>query len=78
MKQTPCKKSVLIPKCHDNDYVVVQFYPWFKFSFLLFQNQYHTYLPYPKTKENKIYPRKKLNHNNYNKSMNADIETRLI
>ena len=78
MKQTLCKKSVVIPKCHDNDYVVVQFYPWVKFSFLLFQNQYHTNLSYPKTKEKKIYPRKKLNHNNYNKSMNADIETRRI
>ena len=36
-------------------YVVVQFYPWFKFSF--FSNSlscyYHT-LPYPKTKEKKI------------------------
>ena len=36
-----------------NVYVVVQFYPWFKFSFLLFQTHYHT-LPYPKTKEKKI------------------------
>ena len=41
-------------------YVVVQFYPWFKFSFLLFQTHYHTLpntqciLPYPKTKQNKI------------------------
>ena len=34
-------------------YVVVQFYPWFKFSFLLFQTHYHI-LPYPKTKEKKI------------------------
>ena len=34
-------------------YAVVQFYPWFKFYFLLFQNHYHI-LPYPKTKENKI------------------------
>ena len=34
-------------------YVVVQFYPWFKFYFLLFQIHYHT-LPYPKTEENKI------------------------
>ena len=32
--------------------VVVQFYPWIKFSFLLFQTRYHT-LPY------------KLNHNKY-------------
>ena len=28
--------------------IVVQFYPWSKFSFLLFQTHYHT-LPYPKT-----------------------------
>ena len=34
-------------------YVVVQFYPWFKFYFPLFQTHYHT-LPYPETKENKI------------------------
>ena len=34
-------------------YVVVQFYPWFEFSFLLSQTHYHA-LPYPKTKENKI------------------------
>ena len=34
-------------------YVVVQFYPWFRFHFLLFKTNYHT-LPYPKTKENKI------------------------
>ena len=34
-------------------YVVVQFYPWFKFYFPLFQTHYHT-LQYPKTKENKI------------------------
>ena len=34
-------------------YVVVQFYPRFRFYFLLFQTHYHT-LQYPKTKENKI------------------------
>ena len=37
--------------CHV--YVVVQFFPWFKFYFPLFKTHYHT-LPYPKTKENKI------------------------
>ena len=43
-------------------YLVVQFYPWFKFFFLLFRTHYHTLrIPYPKTKENK--PRRKLNHN---------------
>ena len=42
-------------------YVVVQFYPWFKFSF--FSNSlscyYHT-LPYPKTKEKKIWTKDKI------------------
>ena len=33
--------------------VVVQFYPWLKFDFLLFETQYQI-LPYPNTKENKI------------------------
>ena len=32
---------------------MVPFYPWFKFNFPLFQTHYHT-LQYPKTKENKI------------------------
>ena len=34
-------------------YVVVQFYPWFKFYSSLFQTHYHT-LPYLKTKGNEI------------------------
>ena len=33
--------------------VVVQFHPWFKFYFPLFQTHYHI-LPYPRTKENNI------------------------
>ena len=44
-------------------YVVVQFYPWFKFYFLLFQTNYHVInhtLPYPKTKENKIWTKDKI------------------
>ena len=41
-------------------HVAVQFYPWFKFYFPLFQTII-ILLPYPKTKENKIKP--KLNHN---------------
>ena len=41
--------SFEISPCH----VLVQFYPWFKFYFLLFQNHYHT-LPYPNIKEYKI------------------------
>ena len=36
-----------------NASVVIQFYPWFKFYFLLLQTHYHI-LPHPKTKENKI------------------------
>ena len=44
--------------------VVVQFYPWFKFYFLLLQTRYHT-LPYTITKENKIQTKDKLNHNKY-------------
>ena len=40
-------------------YVVVQFYPWFKFSFPLFQTHYHT-LQYPKTKEKKIWTKDKI------------------
>ena len=44
--------------------VVVQFYPWIKFYFLLFQTRYHT-LPYTITKENKIQTKDKLNHNKY-------------
>ena len=39
--------------CKFNVYVVVQFYPLFKFYFSLFLTHYHT-LPYPKTKGNKI------------------------
>ena len=41
-------------------YVVVQFYPWFKFYFLLFQTHYHTSYPYTITKESKIEPRRKI------------------
>ena len=44
--------------------VVVQFYPWIKFYFLLFQTHYHT-LPYTITKENIIQTKDKLNHNKY-------------
>ena len=44
---------VFFGTCKFNVYVVVQFYPWFKFYFSLFLTHYHT-LPYPKTKGNKI------------------------
>ena len=42
-------------------YVVVQFFPWFKFYFPLFKTRYHT-LPYPKKGKIKFKPRKILNH----------------
>ena len=42
-----------------NMYVVVQFYPWLKFYFPLFQTQYHT-LWYPTTKENQIWTKDKI------------------
>ena len=40
-------------------YVVVQFYPWFKFYFPLFKTHHHT-LHYPKTKEYKIWTQDKI------------------
>ena len=46
--------------------VVVQFYPWFKFSFLLFQTHYHVIIIHyhtQKQKKRKFEPRIKLNHN---------------
>ena len=42
-----------MPKIFEVIYAEVQFYRWFKFSFLLFQAHYHT-LPHPETKEKKI------------------------
>ena len=49
-------------------YVVVQFYPWFKFSFLLFQTHYHVIIIHyhtQKQKKRKFEPKIKLNHNIY-------------
>ena len=49
-------------------YVVAQFYPWFKFSFLLFQTHYHVIIIHyhtQKQKKRKFEPRIKLNHNRY-------------
>ena len=45
-------------------YVVVQFCPWFKFSFLLFWGMV-IYDNEFETKKNNIEPRMKLNHNTY-------------
>ena len=49
-------------------YVVIQFYPWFKFSFLLFQAHYHVIVIHyhtQKQKKRKFKPMIKLNHNIY-------------
>ena len=46
-----------------HEYIVVQFYPWFKFLFPLFQIHYHA-LQYPKTKT-KFELRIKLKYNRY-------------
>ena len=43
---------------------MVQFYPWFKFYFPLFQTCYHT-LQYTKTKENKIWTKDKIDPHIY-------------
>ena len=47
---------------------MVQLYPWFKFSFLLFQTHYHIIIIHyhtQKQKKRKFEPRIKLNHNIY-------------
>ena len=47
-------------------YVVVQFYPWFKFYFLLFQTHYHVIIIHYHTQKQttiEFEPRIKLNHN---------------
>ena len=49
-------------------YVVVQFYPWFKFSFLLFLGMLmydNNMIMSLKQKKRKFEPRIKLNHNTY-------------
>ena len=54
-------------------YVVVQFYPWFKFSFLLFQPHDHVIIIHyhtQKQKKRKYEPRIKLNHNIYIRVVN--------
>ena len=50
-------------------HVVVQFYPWFKISFLLFQTHYHVIIIHyhsQKQKKKNFEPRIKLNHNIHN------------
>ena len=55
------KQYVTISTTYVQVHVVVQFYPWVKVYFPLFQTHYQT-LPYPKTNEIKFKPRIKLNH----------------
>ena len=55
-----------IKKLNINIYVVVQFYPWFKFSFLLFLGMVmydNNMIMSLKQKKRKFEPRIKLNHN---------------
>ena len=55
-------------KLNINIYVVVQFYPWFKFSFLLFLGMVmydNNMIMSLKQKKRKFEPRIKLNHNIY-------------
>ena len=59
-------------------YVEVQFYRWFKFSFLLFQAHYHT-LPHPETKEKKLQTNHKIEPQHIRLHSNNKMEkTRLI
>ena len=54
-------------------YVVVQFYPWFKFSFPFFQPHDHVIIIHyhtQKQKKRKFEPRIKLNHNIYIRMVN--------
>ena len=66
----PGQRTATATSCipHDSVYVVVQFYPWFTFSFLLFQTHYHVIIIHyhtQKQKKRKFEPRIKLNHNIY-------------
>ena len=56
-----------------SEYVVVQFYPWFKFSCLLFLGMVmydNNMIMSLKQKKRKFEPRIKLNHNKYTKKNN--------
>jgi len=62
---TPLLNDLPIKNTNKEVYVVVQFYPWFKFYFPLFLGMV-MYDNEFETKENKTYlPRIKLNHNIY-------------
>ena len=61
-------------------YVVVQFYPWFKFSFLLFLGMVmydNNMIMSLKQKKRKFEPRIKLNHNIYNNYSGLPFEMQL-
>ena len=55
-------------------YVRVQFYPWFIFSFPLFQTHYHI-LQYPKTKEDKILTKDKIEPQHIHETKETIIPT---
>ena len=61
-KQKTCNTKLGIETMYVYD--VVQFYPWFKFSFLLFQTCYSIYNTH-KQRKTKFDPRITLNHNIY-------------
>ena len=56
---SPAPREIYSLENNFHIYVVVQFYPWFKFYFPLFQTHYPT-LQYPKTKEKKIWTKDKI------------------
>ena len=63
---------LVLDRSNKNQYVVAEFYPWFKFSFLFLQNHTIPSAPHPhppKKKERerriKFQPKIKLNHNKY-------------
>ena len=63
-----CQETLILQKMGVHIYVVVQFYPWFKFSFLLFlgMEMYDNGMIMSlKQKKRKFEPRIKLNHNIY-------------
>ena len=66
VEETACSCPYFLCCSRGDVCVVVQFYPWFKFSFLLFQTHYHVIIIHyhtQKQKERKFEPRIKLNHN---------------
>ena len=69
-RNSPFSENSKLDKCINDlvQFVVVvaQFYPWFKFSFLLLQTHYHVIIIHyhtRKQKKRKFEPRIKLNHN---------------